>query len=232
MNTSKALVPISVSTQRFTTRRIRGVLPTILDRNSSIYFLIADRLQMYNNAAKFTEGANLNEIVNWNSFPPQYYQQREKWLRKVCKFCRSKNNYFHFVNMDDVCDNHAFVILRNINILYDINSSFRHDVLNQAYIELNKRKSYADFEMSSRLSVHYLLEEIAVNVRIRVIEGIENEYYMGDQLMILPKLYAGLYGIKIFDLAGVANEGKSFNFFYWAEDDDGSGSWQPANATN
>jgi hypothetical protein len=119
--------------------------------------------------------------------------------------------------MDEISDQLCFSILRNVNILYDVNDHFRSDIDEQVYAELDKRKSYVDFQRTVRLSIHYLLEEIAANIRMKVAEKIEDEYYLGDQMRILPKLYRGDYGVRVHDLAGVAPLAMHFRFFNWHE---------------
>jgi hypothetical protein len=224
-NCSKALVPVSMSTRGFSTKRLRRVLPAILQKNEEIIFLIADRLQMYNDAANKWPNRPIKEIVNWQEFPRSYFPQRERWLKRVYNTCgRKLCSSARFLSMDDVCDGHCFIVLRNLNILFDINEAFRTDICNEVYKHLAKRESYGDFDRSVRLSTHYLLEEIAANIRLRVVENIQNEYYLGEQIAVLPQLYAGQYGANVYDLAGIAQRAVCFAFYEWKEEE-GSGTW-------
>jgi hypothetical protein len=214
----KALFPISASNVRFTSARTANCLASVTEHNDYITFLIADRLQMYNDAANKWPHRDVDEIAKLNSPSKEFYAQRRRWLEKLIRAIGIGANRVETINMDDVCDAPCFSILRNINILYDINDEFRSDINDEVYSYLEKRKSYIDFQRSARLGVHYVLEEIAVNLRVRVSAEIENEYYIGEQLAVLPKLYSGSYNVKISDLTNYNTRDLKFRFFCWRED--------------
>ena len=115
-------------------------------------------------------------------------------------------------------------IYRNIYISYITIDNFKNDIINTAreHIENNNNPS----KNSLDLSIAYVLEEIAINLRIRVVENVYDEYYMGKLPKPLIDLYSGKYGIDIFKVCNKKNKDVTFNFYhspfynpsnYWVE---------------
>jgi hypothetical protein len=60
------------------------------------------------------------------------------------------------------------------------------------YVNTFRRKSgWKDYDAARRLSATYILEELALNLRIRSRWKLTDEFYIGSQMLILPELFHG-----------------------------------------
>ncbi|HMF28549.1 MAG TPA: hypothetical protein VKE42_07240, partial [Candidatus Cybelea sp.] len=96
---------------------------------------------------------------------------------------------------------------------------FQEDVNRSARYYARSRYPQYPLEIREQLSRAYLLEEIALNVRLHIDDGIDDEYYMGEQLGILVNLYHSKYGFNAFDLANVSGDGRKIRFFGFGGND-------------
>lgn len=89
---------------------------------------------------------------------------------------------------------------------------FREDVTAAAREHFVRTQEHYS-EIQLRLSKFYIIEEIAINLRIRVRESICDEYYAFRNLKPLMDIYSGKYGINVFALSGTSERKISFSFF-------------------
>jgi hypothetical protein len=225
---NKALFPISVDSKHFGTEETINALNNISIPYSEIVFLVADGLQLYNKAAQSsTNDSSLNTIISNFKLNNNYYVERERWLQSV----KSKTNnlvsnaYWNITNIFLISDNVFHDIYRNIFVSYLSLGNFRNDVIHAAK-KHRKRISKQFSEYDLELSIAYIIEEIAVNLRLRVVEKIEAEYYIGSLLEPLVNLYFGKYDIDVFTLAGVSKYEMEFKFYYVEEYDSKNLIWR------
>lgn len=209
------LFPISVSTEAFSSETVVGSLQAFKWKPQEVYFLVADELQLYNwiasdSASKI--GPTLRRFYEGN----RYTIERAKWVEKLKRqvgFLQTAHTVgcfgtTHFVDKEYVR------IHRNICILFEMDDLFRRDIQQSALSFVASRGQVAPLsEKARRLSVAYALEEIAVNLRVRVSAGIEAECYQGKFLKSLVKLYYGLYDVNVWDLCSCKPSKVLFSFF-------------------
>lgn len=220
----KALFPISVDSQRFSSEETIRALNNI-DKNkySEIIFLIVDGLQLYNKATLLDKGIPLKEVFKKFELKNDYYIEREKWLHNLRLKVSPEiaDIKWTITNVLQISDDKYHTIYRNILISYLALDKFRHDIIETAKRHRSRLvEQYSKYDLE--LSIAYIIEEIAINLRLRVIEGISAEYYIGDQLSPLVNLYANSYDIDIFTLCGIDNNGINFEFYHFPKE---SASW-------
>ncbi len=105
--------------------------------------------------------------------------------------------------------------LRNVNLLFASDERFREDVEEWAnsYIDTLDIPTGFAVPLRKRLSIGFVLEEIACNIRLRVGYGIDDELYPGDFPVALPNLYRpGTYSASAEDLAVVSASSRHYRF--------------------
>jgi hypothetical protein len=210
-----ALFPISLSNQEFSTERVLPVLPYIFARHEIVVFLVADHLQVYNKALRLAEGFALSEIVQDFSGRHHYLQQRNRWIERLAGRISASNvnERSKVIGVDDIADGRCFRIFRNVMLAYYGVPEFRSDVHQAAHEHAMQRNERYALREREGLSCGYLLEEIALSIRIHVLDGIDHEYYIGNHAAPVLNLYAGKYDFSPFDLAEIPRGDRKVRFY-------------------
>jgi hypothetical protein len=224
----KCLIPISVDSKLFRTASFVPLLEAIPQGYDSVLFFVADFLQLYNKVDQVNSGRELADVINAFRADQNFLAQRRTWIMKI-----RKNSEFDLARLpwrvigaSEIEDRMFSDIWRAILIMYECVLPFRDDV-DEAAMKWVSANSKARVELSRRLAKMFLLEEIAMNVRLRVIERVEDEYYAGVMPQPFLKLYRGDYGVRVADIAGVDTSGIGFRFFSPSVGDvSGSVSWK------
>jgi hypothetical protein len=224
----KCLIPISVDSKLFRTAAFVPLLEAIPQGYDSVLFFVADFLQLYNKVDQVNGGMQLAEVFNAFRADQNFLAQRRTWIMKI----RRTSEFdlarvpWRVIGASEIEDRMFSDIWRAVLMMYECVLPFRDDV-DEAAMKWVASHSKTRVELSRRLSKMFLLEEIAMNVRLRVIERVEDEYYAGTTLLPLQKLYRGDYGIRVADIAGVDTSGIGFRFFSVNVGDvSGSVSWK------
>ncbi|MGZ5527310.1 MAG: hypothetical protein ACXWJB_01430 [Limisphaerales bacterium] len=221
---NKALFPISVDNPGFTTSVVVAALNAIAEPYDEVLFLVADELQLYNKASSdLKSGQDLSQIISTFQRKNRYFEQRKKWLERIKSDVSGPLQHakWTFYNVSDFTDQRFYHIFRNILLAFNTIPDFRNDVEETArnYC-MRARGDVSDIDLG--LSTAYILEEIALNVRIRVLEQVKDEYYLFKYPKPFLNLYANKYGIDVYTLAGIPNYTGEFPFLAYAD-----GSWKP-----
>jgi hypothetical protein len=223
----RALFPISVSNQAFSTRRVLPALQAVLSSHAEVVIFIADHLQVYNKALQIADGAGLSKIIGEFGLKQDYREQRSKWIQRMTsRMPGCEASHWKLIGVDDITDFKCFNIFRNVMVAYYSVCCFQDDVNRTAKYYAQSRYPQYPLEICEQLSRGYLLEEIALNVRLHIIDGIDDEYYMEEQFGVLVNLYNSKYGFNAFDLANVRSDGRKIRFFGCDENDCASWSEQ------
>jgi hypothetical protein len=214
----RAIFPISVDNPRLfssdnTMEALRGGLQTY----DEISFLVADRLQIYNDITKANGDLDIISSLDWTGGYRKDRKERTVWLRRLRERLQDwpSSQNWKVVSISDAMDGLGYLALRSVWLLYRLDHSFRDDV-NRVADDFAERSSLTKQDkIMHQMSVGYLLEEVAVNVRLRVVRGIEDEYYMGPWIGVLPKLYAGHYRKRPEELLGRPISKRDYRFFRW-----------------
>ncbi len=211
---TSALFPISVSNRLFSTANIKralGLMPTTI---TDVTFLIADWLQLYNRAINCNETLGLGEVIRDYRERNNDLMNRQRWISNFLdSYPDVLDAKIKIVGMEHYFDASYANVFRNINILYSVDEHFKNDIRSAANVYLCKRKNLGK-TIALSLSEQYILEEIALNIRIRVKEMIEEEYYLGKYHFPMLKVYKNCYSATPEDLlGGEISHGMSYKFF-------------------
>ena len=212
----KFLFPISLSNNLFSTKRVLFGLNAIPEAYDEVIFIIADQIQLYNRALKVKDSAALEDMFRKFYRGRTLSEQRRSWLGKLKNELSVARNFplWTIYSLDDIADQRFTRIYRDILIMYHTMTEFQFDIDNQARSYLSKRLGAANVtDEVVKLSASYILEEIAVSVRLHVCEDIADEYYLGKHLNCVLRLYSSHYGINVFSIAGVEPKSIEWRFF-------------------
>lgn len=213
-----ALFGISLDNPLYSTARMRAGLIEGLREYDEVIFLIADSLQIYNHVSKNVGDNMAMSSIDWSTPHSQYFAERTIWLNKIRTRLPEWPDHqkWTITGVNSVADRKAFQIQRSVRILYAVDGTFRNDVIESA-------KRFAGYNFDSKtienrvsLSILYILEEIALNVKLRIQFGIEDEFYLGDTFEIFRNVYAGKYMKDHYELFGRKRSSKKvFRFHSW-----------------
>ncbi len=216
-----ALLPISLGNQRFSSRNLEVAVQALPTDVSALTFLIADSLQLYNRVSMVERGEQYAEILKRYRYLNSESADRKRWLRRLRSRVADTSRYSRWAvkSAADYADNHLMEIFRNVLLAFHTVSQFRRDVEEAAksyYLTRRTPPTATDL----RLSELYIVEEIALNVRVRVTDGLSHEFYLGTFHEPLINVYRKKYGFDTADLAGRVGMVDDFRFYSgeWAND--------------
>ena len=219
-----ALFPISVSNRLFTTSNVTAALSKLPSRITHVTFLIADWLQLYNRASNCNELTKLGDVIRDYKDRNKDLVNRQQW---IANFLEASPEILSaspkIVGMEHYFDSLYAHTFRNINILRSVDSEFRKDVTEAAKLFLGNAPQVTK-GVAIDLSEQYILEEIALNIRLRVKEELEEEYYLGTYHLPMLKVYANCYSASVFDLLGGEVQ-HSMKFQFYAMMNVSHGTW-------
>ncbi|GJM09857.1 MAG: hypothetical protein DHS20C11_21330 [Lysobacteraceae bacterium] len=211
----KALFPISVSNQRYSTDNVVRALLSLSREYDLIVFLVADRLQMYNKATRAGKVGLFGVLQEFADKRTDYLEQRKRWLEKIRDRLGDDVDFeVSMKGIDHFADERAFRILRNLVLLYAADKRFRRDVRKAALDFCSRYEQREMADLGFRLSQGYILEEIAISLRIHIVGGIPDEYYLGQQWGVVLRVYQGEYDVDATVLAdSKRSSGEPVNFY-------------------
>lgn len=215
----KALVPISLNNDVFSTRVVVPAVAAIASDFDQVLIAIADETQFYNRVARFDTSHQAPDFGAIETSVAKTSRDRSRWFdhlrHRLLPFV-SRKTELRFLRLTDVMDEHTFRIFRRILVLYDTNRLFQRDVdaAAETYV-LSRRteKGTPDLPLQVQMSRRYILEEAAMSIRIRVPDRIGYEFYIGPTLPPIANIYLNLYGATPWTLAGVPKADFEFRFY-------------------
>lgn len=220
-----ALFPLSVSNELFSSARYLDCLGAIpVEQIDSCTFLIADQLQIYNLSGtlpvsevltKSTATSHRLERARWISRIIDTLQHTDKWSQRPIEFS--------IISIEQILDAAFFRIYRGLRVLFSTSERFKKDVVTAARNHVLSLVQPRFPETMVALSTDYIIEELAINVRVRVGNQLLFEFYPGEYHTPLINLYRGLYGVTHFDLCGRSASSEIYRFFSFS---DASGEWK------
>lgn len=214
----RVLFSISVGTRRFSTEHVLRSLESIVQegRVREVWVLIADRLMLYNKSRRIDDGKPGEFKIVMEEFRSRTreLETRERWVRKLTRHFATSGVVFKPFGWSEFTDAKFADILRMLAIASVQVRSFG-DSLDQAAAAYLDVRFGGETEAGWRdLAKLYLLEECALNIRLRVLQGIYEEYYLGDFPDPMLGLYGDEFGFGVGVLTGCEVEGGRFRFFH------------------
>lgn len=235
----KALFPISLGNDRFSSEMVIPAIGGVLDRYSDVIVLIADRLQIYNHVSAAIAGqvGTAELAFSFSTFEAKIDKtlaERERWIDKIKDGVGPAFSHvrWQIASLATFCDRRAFEVLRRVLIMYEIDPHFRSDINSWAdqYVERRYNGlSPANAAQIRGLSVRYILEEAALSIRIRVFKRIGDELYMGETTEPIARIYWGMYSKGVWELAGLKAREFKFSFHEYSRYGAETGFWKELN---
>jgi hypothetical protein len=212
---SKAFLGISIAGQHLASRPFIHAFRALRARFDELTFVIFDRLHIYNRAAR-RPADGLAQLLTDIRQGPSYAEDRRRWIARITPRVPLLRNsgVIRIFNVDQVADRRCYMALRNLFLLYECDAAFRAgigDWVNQ-YLA-RAAPAVTPSRLASTFSTAYVLEEIAINLRLRVLRRIESEYYPGVFPEPLVGLYRSRYSATVYDILEVRQTAAHFRFF-------------------
>lgn len=215
---TRALFPISLSNQRYSTNSTIMMLQKIPHDYEEILFIVADHLQLYNKALLIDHPSMLGSIVRKFQKEQRYLLERQTWFDRLrSKFPDDETRQWRISGLEDFMDAACFKIFRNVMLAYYSIDEFRNDLDLTARTHAALRKPQYPWIQRVLLSKGYILEELALSIRIKLLEKIFDEFYIDPHPKPVIKLYRGDYNFSVYDLAEVEKSKARFRFYYFTE---------------
>jgi len=201
---------------------MRRGLKLIPDSYEEYVYLIGDKLQIYNDAGDGR--TDRKKFYNrWLDNPEKQFVERSTWISKLHDTARGNAVV---VGVDDIVDAGYMNLLRQLSILYVSDLDFRKEVNLIVLDATGRRHNHRSRSSARRLSLLYVIEELALNLATRKKFDVYDEYYLGPQLRLLLELFKGKYRWFL-DEIGYTVDYRTDNvrFFSWTSGDMSS-QWQ------
>lgn len=203
---NKTLVPVSVSNDVYSTENVVSVINKYIGHSDYIEILIADRIQMYNRVVKEVSrrkgGVDIDRVEDGVR---KTSDERKAWSSVVVGRFDVKKDRIRVRDVNSYVDANFLDIFRRVLILYEVDNIFRKDVEDYARVFVSRRE-YPTRELSylaERMSVRYILEEAAISVRVRCLEGFFVEAYIGAFARPILNIYRDEYQFGLSELSGL-----------------------------
>lgn len=196
------LYPISVTNRSFTSANVLATLKALgALAPRSMTFLVADALHAYNRGIDHAS----EDVVSVFSEPNAVVEKR-RWMRNVVGRARREGivRQAEVKGIDEVTDRWTLHTLRNLDVAFVRDPRFRSDV--EAVAEDYCRRRTRPGTPCRDLSVRYVLEELAISTKLKFVDRITAEYYMGEVFKCTRRLFAGEYAFRARDLVGQSRE--------------------------
>jgi hypothetical protein len=198
-----------------------AALTNILDDYDDVTFFVADKTHLYNtsyrtflNRRENPETEFSGSLFNSEQSLSAIAGERKNWLEKVKNRSGSKAKHicWNILSADDISDQATFAILRRVNILSIVDEQLKRDI-HAATTSYATAKGLPE-PMASLISERYIIEELALSIRIKIVEEIYDEYYVGTSLIPMVDLYRNKYLATPWELAGLPEKSQTkFRFF-------------------
>jgi len=214
-----ALFPVSLSNKKFSSERAVASLPAIAKEYDLLLIWLVDKITIFNKALSYQNQGDLSQFFKKQNDCDLEYIHRKSWMVNVIKKLKTKENDINYkiIGTNDIVSTAYSEIYRKLIILHNFDNSFAFDIKKTIakYFKLSNDKQLNKFQ--ANLSIHYLLEEIALNLNLRHSKGVCSEYYLGQQLKPLLKLYFGMYSVTVDTLTGISSNAP-YTFYEFSDD--------------
>jgi hypothetical protein len=211
---ARVLVPISLNAQRFSTSNMTKYVFPELSELCETWFFVPDEIQIFNKMGHVADGRSFASALFDFKSKRNYVEERRLWLEAMRRDGAVLLNHcgWKVLGVSDIADSMYSRIRRNVTIAYCTLQKIRDDVDGTALYYATQRYAGSASHPEIALSRTYVLDEIALSVRLHVVENISIEVYFGKQFDVILNLYRGVYGYSVFDLAEMVSTQCEFEF--------------------
>lgn len=203
-----AFIGFSLDSKLFTRAWLRQFVPYILDRHNSLLINIADDLFLYTRCSQNMSQINFQD---GELRTKKLLEERRAFIKSELE--RLGKDYCQRINL---CGWSAFAdssysgLLRKFRIAFETLPYFRSCIIEAAQAH---KVEQMPTEMATNLNVAYLLDEIAMCIRITEIGDFPCEYHPSNTLPVLEMLYSGRFaddGLSVTTLTDKSTVKRSF----------------------
>ena len=198
----KAVIGVSLGCKLFTKDWIRLAIMQLSERHESILFVLADELLRYTRSAHIVEDRVELEIQRTSSI---ITERSKEWAKCILsernRVVDNGTSLIQVRKWADFSDNSYCNLLRNFRSVVD-------DVA-RAHISLLKDKAMP--HITTRLDAMFILDEIAMCLRVTELDEYHFEYYPSEEIEVLTQMYRGEFkssGLTVEALTGVSAKRK------------------------
>lgn len=209
-----AFIGVSLDSKLFSRAWIHYAINFVLQKHHTLLFLLADDLLRYTRTAKTIDGRTLLNIPETTHLISKRRLEFERFMNTELQHIDdTAKNRVHVRRWNSFTDNTYVQILRNLQIAYTTIVPFQHCVNDVAMGHIKKTFAKLHFPNSLQISAAFLLDEVAMCLRITEMGEFSFEYYPSKQIDILSEIYSDTfkdYGLSVETLTGIDNRMRHF----------------------
>ncbi len=198
---TKAFIGVSLDSKLFTREWVRMAIHYIMMQNSHLVFLLADDLLPYTRSLAIEKSYPILDFVSIWKKSAQIAEQKNKFLvSEIERLSFATQKRVKVVNWAYYSDSTYARILRRLRIAFEVIDSFRETITDVALQHRTKLGNPSPNMEEKRASTAFLLDEIAMCLRVSEVEGYANEYSPYSDMSAIRDLYSGKfvsYGLSI-----------------------------------
>jgi tRNA-dependent cyclodipeptide synthase len=184
-----AFIGVSLDNKLFSGAWIRYAIKLILERHESLVFLLADDLLRYTRTAAFVGDHCFVDFDQADKTTEKKRSEFRKFLqRQIDRLEVPLRDSIKIKLWSEFSDHRYVHVLRNLQIAFCAIPSFREAV--QKTAEAHVLHAGVDTPNSLQTSASFILDEVAMCLRVTEIEGHSYEYYPSKDINVLTALYA------------------------------------------
>ena len=167
----------------------------LLREHDDVLLVLADQLLAYN---KIAFSPDFTGAIDLDSAKVKMDQRRDDISRFLAKeialIPKAGRHRVHITAWEDHSDALYIGLLRKLRIAYSVIPEFRACVDHDARVHFDRHSnSLEKGNVRHELSVSYVLDETAMDIRITEFSGHPFEYYPEDHIQTLTHLYEGRF---------------------------------------
>lgn len=210
-----AFIGISLGNKLFTRSFLQRSLYFLLKKHDTILLLIADDLLKYTRITINNNGSAILDIRGVSSNISVRYEEFHRFIQSIIERIESKYRHRILVKRWAYFADAEYVnIGRCLQIAYASINEFKVLVNNAARQHIDKSEAIKSIPGILELCAQYLIDEVAMNLRITEIEKYSFEYYPGEEIDVIKKLYNNdfeKFGLSIKNITNKSNLKRTFN---------------------
>jgi tRNA-dependent cyclodipeptide synthase len=213
---SKAFVGISLDSGLFSRAWVRRALEHLAVEHEQILLVLADELFMYTRAAYLDEAAVAVDIPQAHAAADALAGERQRFFEREIARLGEAAGRFRLVRWSVFSDAAYATLWRKLWLSYSVLPDFRDQVDAVAAQHTKKAVLGPRTPDHAQVSAAYILDEIAMCIRVTELEGYCHEYHPGPDLPVAQALFAGQFrhlGLSV-DLLTGAVPRRSFTVLY------------------
>jgi tRNA-dependent cyclodipeptide synthase len=203
---TKAFVGISLDSKSFSRAWVRGALSLLASKHQQVLMVFADELFVYTRAAHPSNGRTRLELTKARAAAAALADERMRFFRReVDRLGAASAANFRLAHWRDFSDDVYATLWRQLWLAYSTLDEFRRQVDHVAIKHTAKAIQGDQTPNHARVSAAYILDEIAMCIRVTEVEGFASEYHPSADLPVATALYAGEFaadGLSVQELTG------------------------------